>query len=135
MDSDDLLNFLQKSQSDEELLLMCQAAVDEMGPQGFMDTITPAAAEAVAAYEQRLEGIEEDYRNLSKDVPDRVVRIGILSGALLDAPLDKIDIASFIAVLIDWLFDAKEQVEWLSVQNSILEGQLENGPEESCGSD
>jgi hypothetical protein len=122
MNTDELMAYLEKSKSDEELLIMCQAAVDEMGSQQFMDALKPAAAEAMATYEERLKGLEDAYRLMTDDVPDRVIRIGVLAGTLLDAPLDKLDICTSISILIDWLTDARDQVSWLTTQLHQYEG-------------
>lgn len=126
MNTDELLAFLEKSTSDEELMIMCQAAVDEMGSEGFMDALKPAAADAMAAYEERLAGVENAYRQMAADVPDRVIRIGMLAGTLLDVPLDKLDICTSISILIDWLADAKDQVSWLTDQCELLESERDD---------
>ncbi|HEX4716309.1 MAG TPA: hypothetical protein VH164_15415 [Ktedonobacteraceae bacterium] len=124
MNTEELLAFLEKGKTDEELMLMCQAAVDEMGPQEFMQALKPAADDALALYEERLTGIQQAYRQMQADIGDRVIRVGILAGTLLDAPLDKLDIVTSVALLVDWLTEATDQVQRLTEQNSILDDRV-----------
>ena len=101
MDANELIEFLSKGKDDDELMLMCEAAVEEMGPQAFLDTIAPKATEALVTYEEQLDEIEAAYREMKNDIPDRTIRVGMLAGSLLSLPFAPVDIITCLAILLD----------------------------------
>ncbi len=109
MDSKDLLAFLSKGRSDDELVLLCQAAMDDMGPKGFLEAIRPAADDALGYYEDKLDGLIRAFDLMMEGLPDRVVSIGMLSGAMLDSKFERMDICTLLTLCIDRLRKACEK--------------------------